>query len=76
MKKILLSGGNGKFARKLLEKNKDYIVYAPDRYDMDITNINSVKAILVNSNQIYFYATALTRMVDHVRRPSVSIRTT
>ena len=77
MKKILLSGGNGKFARKLLEKNKDYIVYAPDRYDMDITNINSVKSNISEFKpDIFLHAAALTRpMVDHVRRPSVSIRT-
>ena len=42
--RLLVSGGNGKFCNKLIEKNKDHEIFAPDRYDMDITNINSVKS--------------------------------
>ena len=75
--RLLVSGGNGKFCNKLIEKNKDHEIFAPDRYDMDITNINSVKSNISKFKpDIFLHAAALTRpMVNHVDRPHISIKT-
>lgn len=75
--RLLISGGNGKFASKLIEKNTQHEIFAPDRYDMDITNIHSINNNIQKFKpDIFLHAAALTRpMVHHINKPSLSIKT-
>ena len=36
MKKILISGGNGKFAQAILKNNKKFKIYTPSKKQMNI----------------------------------------
>ena len=40
MKKVLITGGNGNLAKELLKTGKKYIIYAPTKAEMDITDIS------------------------------------
>lgn len=49
MEKVLISGGQGDIAqaiKELLEKDEKYIVYAPSKTEMDVTDKNSVSAYI------------------------------
>tara|TARA_Y100000310_G_C20539570_1_gene742535 strand:- start:168 stop:884 length:717 start_codon:yes stop_codon:yes gene_type:complete len=74
--KLLISGGYGRFAAEIIKQNIEYDIYAPDKYTMDITDLNSIRrAIDYFKPDIFLHPAALTRpMVHHVSSPDLSIR--
>jgi hypothetical protein len=42
MKKILISGGNGEFAKQILKHNTQFQIFAPTKKEMDITKLESI----------------------------------
>tara|TARA_R100000008_G_C3587739_1_gene174055 strand:- start:6101 stop:6808 length:708 start_codon:yes stop_codon:yes gene_type:complete len=76
-KRLLISGGSGRFAGEIIKYNTEYKIYAPTRNEMDITNVNSINnAITKFKPDIFLHPAALTRpMVKHVNCPDISIRT-
>ena len=76
-KKILISGGNGEFAKEIQKINTQYEIIAPSKYEMDVSSIDSVDyAIHSNSPDYFIHAGALTRpMVIHESEPDKSIIT-
>lgn len=77
MKKILISGGNGEFAKQLQKCNSEYEIIAPSKKEMDIRNTNILEYIVSTTKPDYFiHAGALTRpMVVHESEPDESIIT-
>jgi len=77
MKRILISGGNGEFAKELQKCNTEYEIIAPSKKEMDITDIESVDFVTNLHKPDYFiHAGALTRpMVIHEDNPTQSIQT-
>lgn len=77
MKKLLISGGNGNFAKEIVKQNTEYEVYAPTRNEMDITDLDAVKETVRNFQpDIFVHPAALTRpMVLHTENPDLSIST-
>ena len=76
MKKLLISGGGGKFAKQIIKYNDKYEIVAPSRTEMDITNIPQVEEyVLKYKPDIFLHAAALTRpMVKHIDNPDISIK--
>ena len=77
-KKILISGGCGKFAQQILiQGSEDFDVLAPSRRDMDIRNPRQIYSHIVNFNPKYFiHAAAMTRpMKHHEIAPMKSMKT-
>ena len=54
MKTILISGGDGCYAKKLKECNTDYKIISPSKSDMDITDVNKLDHILSSTKPDYF----------------------
>ena len=77
MKKILISGGNGEFAKELQKHNTNYEIVAPSKKEMDITDTNILEYNVSAIKPDYFiHAGALTRpMVIHESEPDKSIIT-
>ena len=77
MKKILISGGNGEFAKQLQKYNTEFKILNPSKINMDIRNIEDVDFWISESKPDYFiHAGALTRpMVVHEDNPEESIKT-
>ena len=77
MKRILISGGGGEFAKELQKHNTKYEITAPLRSEMDITKIDSLDYNIFSKRPDYFiHAGALTRpMVIHEDEPDESIKT-
>ena len=77
MKRILISGGDGEFAKELQKCNSEYEIIAPSKEEMDITDIESVDFGVGYYKPDYFiHAGALTRpMVIHESEPDKSIIT-
>ena len=77
MKRILISGGNGEFAKELQKCNTEYEIIAPSKKEMDITDIDNVDFVTNLHKPNYFiHAGALTRpMVIHEDNPTQSIQT-
>jgi len=75
MKKLLISGGNGNYAKEIIKQNTEYEVYAPTRSEMDITDLGAVKEVVQTFQpDIFLHPAALTRpMVLHVETPELSI---
>ena len=75
MKRILISGGNGEFAKELQKCNTEYEIIAPSKKEMDITDIESVDFVTNLHKPDYFiHCAALTRpMVIHNDLPDKSI---
>jgi dTDP-4-dehydrorhamnose reductase len=42
MRKILISGGSGEFAKLILKHNTQFRIFAPTKKEMDITKLESV----------------------------------
>jgi len=76
MRKIIISGGDGSFAKALIDNNKDYELYPLSRNEMNVTNMNDiVDNIQRISPDIFIHAAALTRpMKTHNEFPELSIR--
>jgi len=77
VKKILISGGNGEFAKQLQKYNTEFKILNPSKINMDIRNIEDVDFWISESKPDYFiHAGALTRpMVVHEDNPEESIKT-
>lgn len=76
MKKVLVSGGQGKFAQALLSTtNFDYKFVLASKNELDVSNADQLEKILDKEKpEIFIHAGALTRpMKKHVERPDVSI---
>ena len=54
MKTILISGGNGKFSKALIETNTKYKILAPGKKQMDILNQNSISNFISKHKIDYF----------------------
>jgi len=76
MKKILISGGESKFAKSLISENTKFDIKALSRSQMDVTNFSSIKSSLGITRPDYFIHTAaLSRpMILHKEKPDVSIK--
>ena len=74
-KKLLISGGSGRFASEIIKQNTAYEILAPDKQEMDITNLDSVNKVVDEFNpDIFLHPAALTRpMVKHLEHPEISI---
>ena len=77
MKTILISGGQGKFAKAIININKKYKILAPAKDEM---NINSLKSIndYISRKKIDFFihsATFSTPMADHKIKIEKSVST-
>lgn len=64
MKKILITGGEGRLSKEILPMLSDFKVYAPCKKKLDITNINNIKEISSNFNPDYIIHTAAFTDVD------------
>ena len=76
MKKLLMSGGNGKFAKQVIKHNDRYDIVAPSHSEMDVVDIYQIeKYVLDCKPDIFLHTAALTRpMVRHIENPEVSIK--
>ena len=76
MKKILISGGNGEFAKELIKHNTNYEITAPSKKEMNVTDVDSLDFKIFSTRPDYFiHAGALTRpMVIHEDKPDSSIK--
>ena len=74
-KKLLISGGNGRFASEIIKQNTEYDIYAPSKTEMDISDVYSIKRAVGKFNpDIFLHPAALTRpMIRHVNNPELSI---
>ena len=75
MKKILVTGGTGRFGqilKSLRTKNK---LYFPKRSELDITKLNSIKKYLKKTKpNILIHMAGLSRpMIIHEKNPTLSI---
>jgi len=76
-KKILISGGSGKFARQLMiSGSEEFNIMAPTRREMDIRSPREIYSAIVNFNPDYFiHAAAMTRpMKNHEISPLKSMK--
>ena len=75
MKRILISGGNGKFAQSVVKQRGENIVFAPPKSRMDITRLEDVEsAIEIYRPNIFIHSAAYTRpMKKHQAHPDISI---
>tara|TARA_B100000795_G_scaffold219094_1_gene173332 strand:- start:225 stop:932 length:708 start_codon:yes stop_codon:yes gene_type:complete len=61
MKKILISGGDGKFAQAILENNKKFEIFAPNKKQMNILKYNTIIKYIKKTNaEIFIHSAALT----------------
>jgi len=76
MKKVLVSGGNGKFAEKLVQYNTEYEMIALGKSDLDVTDPSNIETVIGElMPDIFIHAAALTRpMAHHNVFPDKSIR--
>ena len=77
MKKILISGGNGEFAKELNKYNTSYKIVSPPKEEMNVKNMDDLEYYVNSQKPDYFiHAGALTRpMVIHEDSPDESINT-
>ena len=75
MSKILISGGNGKFAKQLVKFNTDHKLFTPSKNEMNVTDIKNIDSFVCKVNpNIFIHAGAMTRpMVIHENDPDKSI---
>jgi|TARA_R110000824_G_scaffold49483_8_gene138789 dTDP-4-dehydrorhamnose reductase len=75
MKKLLISGGNGKLAKQVILHNNYYEILAPSKEEMDITDIDSVESFVrTHRPDIFLHAAAYTRpMNKHQENPQLSL---
>ena len=77
MKTIVISGGEGKFARSLIQVNTKYKILVPNRNQMNILDKNSIINFLFKNKVDYFIHAAAfsTPMKDHRFKIEKSITT-
>ena len=74
-RRLLISGGEGRFASEIINSNTEYDIYAPSKSEMDISDIHSIRRAIYKFNpDIFLHPAALTRpMLKHVDYPELSI---
>jgi len=80
--KMLISGGDGKFATQIIESNRDlpadtkYQIFAPSKEEMDITDAEIVEQHVSGwKPDVFLHAAAYTRpMAKHYENPDKSIQ--
>ena len=77
MKTILISGGNGEFAKALIQANKRYKIFAPAKNEMNILSQSSISNYISKKKIDYFiHAAAFTTpMKQHRIQMKKSIET-
>jgi dTDP-4-dehydrorhamnose reductase len=77
MRGVLISGGNGKLAQKLVEYNTEYEMIPLGKSELDVTNPSNIESIIDKfSPDIFIHAAALTGpMAQHNEFPDTSIQT-
>ena len=77
MKTILISGGEGKFAKKISEVNSNYRVISPTKKQMNIKNLSSILNFINKKKIDYFIHAAAfsTPMKNHRTEVEKSIST-
>ena len=77
MKKILISGGDGKFAQAILKNNTKFKIFAPNKRQMNILKYNTVANYIKKTNaKIFIHSAALTTpMSRHTSEIKSSIDT-
>tara|TARA_R110002012_G_scaffold264650_4_gene448046 strand:- start:216 stop:950 length:735 start_codon:yes stop_codon:yes gene_type:complete len=76
MKRILISGGNGKFAKSVIQQKGEHLIFAPPKSRMDITELEDIEAAIeIYKPDIFLHAAAYTRpMSKHQENANISIR--
>ena len=68
-KKILISGGEGKFANQLIMANEEYDILSPGRTEMNITSIKSIDDFISNTSpDIFLHSAAFTRPKEIIKK--------
>ena len=77
MKKVLISGGDGKFAQAILKNNKKLKIFAPSKKQMNILKYNTIINYIKKTNaEIFIHSAALTTpMSKHASEVPLSIDT-
>ena len=77
MKKIVFTGGSGRFAGEFKKIKSNYKIYYPDSKKLDVTNIQSIRKYLQKIKPKYFiHCAGLSRPMDlHEKKVSLSIST-
>ena len=77
MKKIVFTGGSGRFAKEFKKIKNKFKVYFPDKKKLNIENFNSIKKFLIKTKPNYFiHCAALSRpMSIHEENIAQSITT-
>ena len=75
LKKIVITGGDGRFAKVLKKDNKKLNILYPSKKELDILDLNSIKKFLKkNKPQYLIHAAALSRPMNiHDKQISTSI---
>jgi len=75
LKKIVITGGDGRFAQVLKKDNKKLNIFYPGKKELDILDLNSIKKYLKkNKPQYLIHAAALSRPMNiHNKQISTSI---
>ena len=75
IKKIVITGGDGRFAQALKRDNKKLNIYYPNKKELDILNIKSIQKYLIKTKPKYIiHAAALSRPMNiHDKQISKSI---
>jgi len=74
--KILISGGNGRFAKELIKHNTEHILIPLSKNEMDIMNLISIdNAIKKYNPDVFIHAAALSRPMNlHDSNPVTGIQ--
>ena len=77
MKKIVFTGGNGRFCKEFKKIKNNYNVYYPNKKELNILNLSSIKKYIGKIKPDYFiHCAALSRpMSIHERNIIQSINT-
>jgi len=76
--RILISGGEGRFAQAFIKHNKEHELFAPNKRVMDITNKAAIEKMMTDyyPPDIFLHAAAFTRpMSKHNDDPIQSVNT-
>ena len=69
MKKILISGGEGKFAQSILKNNKKYKIFTPNKKKMNISNFKSILNYIKKTKANYLiHSAALTSPMEQHKK--------
>ena len=75
VKKIVITGGTGRFAQQLKRIKNNYKIFYPSKKELDITNYKKIKSYLKRKKpNILIHLAGLSRpMKMHEKNPSKSI---